>query len=50
MRPASRAATVSPSAPCAPHEQGSRQPEAAARIPLKVIEKRPDAVAEALGA
>jgi len=30
-------------------EQGRRQPEAAARILLKVIEKRPDAVAEALG-
>lgn len=31
-------------------EQGRRQPEAAARILLKVIEKRPDAVEEALGA
>lgn len=30
-------------------EQGRRQPEAAARILLKVIEKRPDAVVEALG-
>jgi putative transcriptional regulator len=29
-------------------EQGCRQPEAAARILLKVIEKRPDAVEEAL--
>ena len=31
-------------------EQGRRQPEAAARILLKVIEKRPDAVDDALGA
>lgn len=29
-------------------EQGRRQPEAAARILLKVIEKRPDVVAEVL--
>lgn len=29
-------------------EQGRRQPEAAARILLKVIEKRPDIVAEVL--
>lgn len=31
-------------------EQGRRQPEASARILLKVIEKRPDVVAEILGA
>lgn len=31
-------------------EQGRRRPEAAARVLLKVIEKRPDAVSEALAA
>lgn len=31
-------------------EQGRRQPEASARVLLKVIEKRPDVVAEVLGA
>lgn len=31
-------------------EQGRRQPEAAARILLKVIEKRPDIIAEVLAA
>jgi putative transcriptional regulator len=31
-------------------EQGRKQPEASARILLKVIEKRPDAVDEALNA
>lgn len=31
-------------------EQGRRRPEAAARVLLKVIEKRPEAVSEALAA
>ncbi|HOP19010.1 MAG TPA: NadS family protein [Amphiplicatus sp.] len=31
-------------------EQGRRQPEASARILLKVIEKRPEVIAEVLGA
>jgi hypothetical protein len=39
--------STSRSAPCAPHEQGRKEPEAAARAYLMVIGREPEAVGRA---